>query len=149
MRDEIYDYLISIGFTNENIRKIEKNNSEIFYVFLKDVKDNVNFFLNKGFSEEELIQIINNNPFILTDEKNRRDYYDNIYLDILHFNNEEMIKLIRSNNDAYTSNPIELKSIIEYFSYKFSINEIKKLILANSKIITMKLFEVKDIVKLV
>lgn len=149
MKDEIYEYLKSYGFTNEDMKQIEKENTEIFYVNLKDVKDNIEFLLSKELTNEEIIGIIKNNPFMLTDEKNRREYYDDIYLNILKLNNQELKKIIKSNNDAYTSSPIELSNIIKYLSSDYSIENIKKLILTNPQIITMQLEEAKKLVKLV
>ena len=149
MRDDIFDYLLSFGFTSNDLKQIEKENSEIFYVVLKDVKDNVDFLLNKGLTKEEIIFILKNNPFMLTDEKNRREYYDNLYLNVLKFNKNELIDFIKSNNDAYTSSPIELENIIKYLLKKYNENDIKKIILNVPKIISMKLDKFKNMVKLV
>ena len=149
MRDDIFDYLISLGFTASDLRQFEKTNSEIFYVVLKDVKDNIDFLFNKGLSKDEIKNIINNNPFMLTDEKNRREYYDNLYLNVLKFNKEELINFIKGNNDAYTSSPIEFEKIINYLSSHYNKNEIKQIVLKVSKIVSMKLDDFKKIVKLV
>lgn len=147
MRDEIYEYLNSFGFTTENLKNFEKKNKEIFYVNLKDVKDNMDFLLTKELSKQEIINIVNNNPFMLTDEKNRREYYDNIYLNVLKLNKLELINLIKSNNDAYTSSPIELNNIINYLLNIYDIEQIKNIVTYNPKIITMKLEEVKKSLK--
>ena len=149
MKDEIYEYLKSFGFTDEDTKQIEKENTEIFYVNLKDVKDNIEFLLSKELIKTEIIGIIKRNPFMLTDEKNRREYYDKIYFNILKLNNQELKNLIKNNNDAYTSSPIELENIIKYLSNNYNNENIKEFILSNPKIITIKLDEVKELVKLV
>ena len=143
MLDEIFDYLKEFGFTSNELWKFEKENSELFFVKLKDVKDNIDFLLNKKLKKEEIIEIIRNNPFMLTAAKNRREYYDNIYLNILKLTDNELIKLIKDNNDAYTASPIELENIINYL---LSNNkEPKNIILSNPKIISMKLDELKKV----
>ena len=143
MLDEIFDYLREFGFTSNELWKFEKENSELFFVKLKDVKDNIDFLLNKKLKKEEIIEIIRNNPFMLTAAKNRREYYDNIYLNILKLTDNELIKLIKDNNDAYTASPIELENIINYL---LSNNkEPKNIILSNPKIISMKLDELKKV----
>ena len=42
------------------MKQIEKENTEIFYVNLKDVKDNIEFLLSKELTKEEIIGIIKN-----------------------------------------------------------------------------------------
>lgn len=149
MRDDIFEYLISLGFTSKEVKQFEKSNSEIFYVVLKDVKNNIDFLFDKGLTNEEILSIIKNNPFMLTDEKNRREYYDNLYFNVLKFSKEELINFIKGNNDAYTSSPIEFEKIIKYLSSHYNKNAIKQVILKVPKISSMKLDDFKDIVKLV
>ena len=147
MRDDIFDYLVEFGFDNKTVKKFEKDNSEVFYVQLKDVQENIEFLLEKGLTKGEIIEIIIKNPFMLTDERNRRDYYDNIYLNTLGLDNQEIVDMIKKNSDIFTASPIELENIIKYLSNSYDINRIKKMLISNPNIITMKLVQVKQEIK--
>ena len=144
MLDEIFDYLLEFGFTKEELRRFEDENSEMFEVDLKVVKDNIEFLFNKKLTKEEIIEVIKNDPFMLTDKKNRRDYYDKLYIDVLKLTDEEIKSLIKSNNDVYSASPVELEKIINYLSGKNK--DVKKMILSYPKIITMRLDDIKNII---
>jgi hypothetical protein len=143
MLDEIFDYLLEFGFTKEDLRRFEDENSEMFEVDLKVVKDNIEFLFNKKLTKEEIIEVIKNDPFMLTDKKNRRDYYDKLYIKVLNLTEEEIKSLIKSNNDVYSASPVELEKIINYLSSKNK--DVKKMILSYPKIITMRLDDIKNI----
>ena len=143
MLDEIFDYLLEFGFTKEELRRFEDENSEMFEVDLKVVKDNIEFLFNKKLTKEEIIEVIKNDPFMLTDKKNRRDYYDKLYMEVLNLTEEEIKSLIKSNNDVYSASPVELEKIINYLSGKNK--DVKKMILSYPKIITMRLDDIKNI----
>ena len=143
MLDEIFDYLLEFGFTKEELRRFEDENSEMFEVDLKVVKDNIEFLFNKKLTKEEIIEVIKNDPFMLTDKKIRRDYYDKLYIDVLKLTDEEIKSLIKSNNDVYSASPVELEKIINYLSSKNK--DVKKMILSYPKIITMRLDDIKNI----
>lgn len=145
MRDNIYEYLLDFGFNKDILNNIEDRNDKIYFAYLKEVKDNIEFLLNKGLNKEDIILIINNNPYMLTIARNRREYYDNIYINTLKFNREELINLIKNNNYIYVHSPIELEKIINYLLGYTNIENIKKMIIDNPNIINMKLDKIKEL----
>ena len=56
MKNEIYEYLITYGFNKENLKKIEEENEDIYFVSLDKVKENIDFFTNKGLNNYEIIE---------------------------------------------------------------------------------------------
>ena len=94
MRDEIYEYLISYGFNKENLNKFEEENENIYFVSLDKVKENIDFFANKGLNKSEFINIVNINPFILTLSSKRKCAFDDIYINKLNLSNEEIKYLL-------------------------------------------------------
>lgn len=137
MKNEIYEYLITYGFNKENLKKIEEENEDIYFVSLDKVKENIDFFTNKGLNNYEIINLVNNNPFNLTLSSKRKNAFDVIYVSKLNLSNEEIKYLLNSNNNIYTCSPIELDKIINYLNKdkNYSIDDIKKILLSNPNII--------------
>lgn len=147
MRDNIYEYLREYGFSKEKVQSFDKENDEMYDVNLNDVKENIIFLESKGLNKNEIITLINNNPFMLTTAFNRRDAYDKIYMEKLKLTNDEIKYLLLKNSDTYTNSPIELDKIIDYLlnEKKYSYYNIKNIILNNPNIINLSLEELKKI----
>lgn len=137
MIDEIYQFLVNYGFSKENLRRFEEENENMYFVSLDKVKENIDFFTNKGLNKSEIINIVNINPFILTLSSKRKIAFDDIYINKLNLSNEEIKYLLNINNSIYTCSPIELDKIINYLNKekKCSLNNIKKILLINPNII--------------
>lgn len=138
MREDVYNYLHDYGFSAIDLDNIEKINENMFSTNVSEVRKNISFLEEKYLDYEDIINLINDNPFMLTEKNNRLEAIDNIY-DSLQFDYESLKKLIKNNPKAYTLSPIELEKIIEYLNSK-NVNKegIKKLILQNPKVISMK-----------
>lgn len=146
MQEQVYDYLREYGFTKEEVNNIEEINEKMFFTSKEIVFSNIKFLTDKGLSKEEIIKLINNNPFMLTVGKNRLEYLDKIYLNILSLNNDELKNLIISNSDTYIVSPIELEGIINYLKNNNYTNEgIKQLIINNPSIVSIKLDKFKEL----
>ena len=146
MQEQVYDYLREYGFTKEEVNNIEEVNEKMFFTSKEIVFSNIKFLTDKGLSKEEIIKLINNNPFMLTVGKNRLEYLDKIYLNILSLNNSELKNLIISNSDTYIVSPIELEGIINYLKNNNYTNEgIKQLIINNPSIVSIKLDKFKEL----
>lgn len=146
MKEEVYNYLHEYGFDAIEINEIEKKNENIFYTTISEVKKNLSFLEEKYLSNDEIINIINNNPFMLTEKNNRLEALDTIYSN-LNIDHQSLKELIKSNSKAYTISPIELEKIVTYLKqYNLSIDTIKNLIIKNPQIISMKFEEFKTIV---
>ncbi len=138
MREEVYNYLHDYGFSAIELDSIEKANENMFSTNVSEVRKNISFLEEKYLDYEDIINLINDNPFMLTEKNNRLEAIDDIYSS-LQFDYESLKELIKSNPKAYTLSPVELEKIINYLNNK-SINKegIKKLILENPKVISMK-----------
>lgn len=138
MREEVYDYLHDYGFSAIELDKIEKENEEMFFTNISEVRKNITFLEEKYLDTEDIIEIINKNPFMLTEKNNRLEALEEIYNGILMIDYESMKELIRNNPEVYTISPIELKKIIDYMKEQgYTIEVIREFILKNSKIISM------------
>ena len=138
MREEIYEYLHEYGFSAIELDKIENENEEMFFTSISEVKKNITFLEEKYLESDDIINLINDNPFMLTEKNNRLEALDEIYNGVLRFDYESLIKLIKSNPETYTISPVELKKIIDYMKNKgYTIETIKEFILKNSKVISM------------
>ena len=144
MKDEIYEYLISYGFNKDNLNKFEEENENMYFVSLDKVKENIDFFTNKGLNKSEFINIVNINPFILTLSSKRKSAFDDIYINKLNLSNEEIKYLLNVNNSIYTCSPIELDKIINYLNKEknYSIDNIKKLLLYSPSVINKNLDDI-------
>ena len=131
MKEEVYDYLHEYGFSAIDIDKIEKENEDMFYTDISEVRKNITFLEEKYLESEDIINIINDNPFMLTEKNNRLEALDDIYNGILSFDYESLKTLIKNNPEAYTISPIELNKIMRLFSLFFKIGIICFNILAN------------------
>ena len=138
MREDVYNYLHNYGFSSIDLDEIEKRNENVFYTNVSEVRKNITFLEEKYLDEEDIINIINENPFMLTEKNNRLEAIDKIYSE-LGFDYESLKQLIKNNSKAYTLSPIELNKIIDFLKSKNYNNDvIKKLIIQNPKVISMK-----------
>lgn len=148
MKNEIYEYLINYGFSKENLDRFEELNEDMYFVSLDKVKENINFFAGKGLNNKEIISLVNINPFILTLSSKRKNAFDEIYINKLNLSNEQIKYLLNNNSNIYTCSPLEFDKIINYLNYdkKFSIDNIKQIILNNPNIINKKIDEIAGII---
>lgn len=148
MIDEIYQFLVNYGFSKENLRRFEEKNENMYFVSLNKVKENIDFFTNKGLNKSEIVNIVNINPFILTLSAKRKNAFDDIYINKLNLSNEEIKYLLNINDNIYTCSPIELDKIINYLNKEknCSIDNIKKLLLYNPKMINKNLDDIIGII---
>ena len=138
MREEVYEYLHDYGFSAIEIDEIEKRNENIYFTSVEEVNKNIKFLEEKYLEQEDIINTINNNPFMLTEKNNRLEELEAIYAS-LNIDYESMIKIIKSNAKTYTISPVELLKIINYLKDKNCTTEvIRNLIINNPKVIGMK-----------
>ena len=138
MREEIYEYLHDYGFSAIELDKIENENEEIFFTNISEVRKNITFLEEKYLESEDIINLVNDNPFMLTEKNNRLEALDEIYNGLLRFDYESMKELIRNNSETYTISPVELQKIIDYMKEQgYTIEVIREFILKNSKVISM------------
>ena len=148
MKDEIYEYLMIYGFHKEELNRYEELNEDIYFISLDKVKENINFFINKGLSNNEIRSLTNMNPFILTLSSKRKNAFDEIYMNKLNLSNEEIKNLLNRNDNIYTCSPLELDKIINYLKKdkNYSIDNIKQIIFKNPSIISKTIEEFKKMI---
>ena len=138
MKEEVYEYLHDYGFSAIDLDKIEDTNEEMYFTNIKEVRKNLTFLEDKYLEPGDIINIINDNPFMLTEKNNRLESLDNIYNVVLGIDYEELKKLIINNPEAYTISPVELQAIIDYMKeFGYTKEIIKEFILKNTKVISM------------
>ena len=144
MLEEVYEYLYDYGFDDSEIDAIENENEQMFFTDLEEVRKNIAFLEGKFLTQDDIIDVINSNPFMLTEKDNRLDALEEIYNCALEFDYESMIQLIKANPEAFTISPIELNKIIDYLKTKdYNIIEIKELFIKEPKLISMNFTEFK------
>ena len=138
MREEVYNYLHDYGFSAIELDKIEEENESMFFTSVSEVRKNITFLEEKYLEQEDIINIINSNPFMLTEKTNRLEALDGIYGNELNIDYESMIKLIKNNPETYTVSPVELQKIIDYMKMNgYNTEVIREFILKNHKVISM------------
>ena len=148
MKEEIYEYLHDYGFSAIELDKMEKENEGMFFTDLTEIRKNITFLEEKYLETEDIINIINNNPFMLTEKNNRLDALDEIYNGKLLIDYESLKSIIKRNPEAYTSSPVELQKNIDYLKQKnCTVETIRNLIIKNPKIISMSFIEFEKVVK--
>ena len=140
MIEEIYDFLINYGFKNDELNNFQRLNEDLYFANLGIVKTNIEFLENKGIEKNEIISIIQKNPFMLTCGSKKKKMLEEIYNSI--FTSEEIKELIIQYPSAYTVNPLELQEVIDYINSKKI--DLKDYINNNPKILSFDLDEIKN-----
>ena len=145
MRENVYDYLYGYGFSSKDLDNILDVNEEMFFTNLTDVKKHITFLEDKHLEPREIMNVINSNPYMLTDREVRFNYLDNIYYKELEIDDKSLKQLIISNPRTYSINPAKLREIINYFKkLNYGKKEIREFILKNYKVIEMDLETFKN-----
>lgn len=140
MREEVYDYLYDYGFSSNDLDDILDGNEEMFFTNLDDVKKHISFLEEKGLESREIVDVINKNPYMLTDREVRFNKLDNIYYNELEMDTESLKGLIINNPRTYSINPAKLREIIDYMmELGYSKKEIREFILVNYNVVGMDL----------
>lgn len=137
MMEEVYQYLHDYGFSAIELDRIEDKNDNMFFTDVKEVRKNLTFLEEKYLEVEDIMELINDNPFMLTEKNNRLEAIDDIYCE-LGIDYESLKKILKNNSRAYTLSPIELNKIIKYLKDRnCSIRYIRDLFIKNPKILNM------------
>lgn len=147
MPEEVYNYLIEYGFSNEELDNFQEENEKMFFASIDIVKNNISFLEGIGLNKEDIINVFRLNPFMITVGNNRITALNKIYYEVLGFTSDDIKSLILKNADLYTASPIELEKNINYLKdKKCNIDMIKKFIMDNPKIVNAYLDEFKKMV---
>lgn len=141
MRENIFDYLKEYGFNKEDIYSFQEVNDKLYSVDITLITTNIKFFEDKGLSCKEVIDIIKDNPYLLTIGTKKKVMLDNIYNNI--FTKDELKNLIIKYPDTYIVNPIDLDEVINYLNNKKLT--IKEIIINNNNLLSKTIYNIKDI----
>lgn len=145
MREDVYHYLHDYGFSSIDLDKIEDRNENIFFTNISELRKNLTFLEEKYLEFDDIINLVNDNPFMLTEKTNRLEAIDEIYARI-GFDSESLKKILRSNSRAYTLSPVELSKIIDFLkSRNCGYKEIKEFFIKNPSVLSMKFDDFKNI----
>lgn len=145
MKEDVYQYLHDYGFSSIELDKIEDRNENIFFTSIKELRKNLTFLEEKYLELEDIINLVNDNPFMLTEKNNRLEEIEEIYARI-GFDSESLKKILRSNSRAYTLSPIELSKIIDFLkSRNCGYKEIREFFIKNPSVLSMKFDDFKNI----
>lgn len=130
--DDIYEVLVSLGLTNNEIVSISKRNKLIFSNTKDEVNNIIEFFKIKcDFSKDEIATLIINNPFILNEEPARINVLTNIY-DEIGFSEKDYKEYVKNYNRAFSLNPrLVSESILTLIKNGNDLNNVKKIIMDN------------------
>ena len=137
MREEVYDFLKEYGFDSNDLNELEEVNDNVYFLKKENVSTLIKHFEEKGFSKEEIINIINNNINLITLSLNDIEEYDDIFLNYLNFNIDEYQTLV-NNLCIYDIEIRMIKEVINLLEQKgYNNNKIKKLIVSNPNILNI------------
>lgn len=135
MREEIYDYLRQYGFSQDEVNSIKDRNEKIYFAFISDITPNTDFLENLGFSKNEIISLINSNPFFITCSNKRRDAFNKIYMEDLEYTKEELKKMLLVNPYMYILSPIDVDILVKDLLKTYTKEELKNIILNNPNLL--------------
>ena len=131
MREEVYDFLKEYGFDSNDLNELEEVNDNVYFLKKENVSTLIKHFEEKGFSKEEIINIINNNINLISLSLNDIEEYDDILLNYLNFNIDEYETLV-NNLCIYDIEIRMIKQVVNLLEQKgYNNNKIKKLIVSN------------------
>ncbi len=139
-----YLYLQSMGFSKKELEQLEENE------FIWETSRNrcdfiVNFFLEKDFTIDEIHKYFMEYPNIVSEHPNRLIRIDEL-LDNIEFTNEDKKKLVFTNYEIYSANPLELKKIIDFLK-DGNEKELKKVMFINSEYLAEDFEKVKVLIR--
>ena len=137
MREEIYQYLRNYGFTKEEVKALKKN-EDIYYAIMINITENIEFLEDLGLTKEEVISIINTNPFLITCTKKRKDAFNKIYINNLGITKEEIKNMLFINSYIYNLIPITVEILINDLLKTYSKEDLKQEIINNPKLLNGK-----------
>lgn len=140
MNEEIYEYLNNYGFTSEELKAFNKENEKLYFANLKNVKDNIEFLEAKGLKQNEIIEVIRKDSFMLTVSTKKKEVLNEIYKEI--FRDNEIKETIIKYPDMYIVSPVELRDVINYIKSK-NLNP-REIIINDLNVLSFDLEEIKN-----
>lgn len=132
MLEEVHDYLIEYGFSENDIKAIENNNDDIFLISLEELTDHMMYLDSKEIEKNIIIKIINDNPSILNISSSEISEIDDLFIDELKFDLSELSQLIIKKPSLYNIGLEKIRKIVNIMYAKgIDENDIKTILLNN------------------
>lgn len=130
MVEEVYNFLLGYGFSIEQINYIEDINENIYLVTEYHAKKIIEFLKKFDLNKIEIINIISNNPEIISQkEKNLLGLY-NLYKNYVNFSDEDIKNILINKTHLFIINYKKIKLFIESLQKKSKTdNEIRQQII--------------------
>lgn len=107
--DKVYLTLIEIGFTDEQIQEMVKENIFLTKIISSDIEQEINFLKQYELTNDDIVNISIVNPWILTESFERMRMLEELYKLV---GIDSIKKLLLKQPIAMSLDPLELKNYI-------------------------------------
>ena len=143
MEYEVCLSLKDIGMNKKDMEDIAEYNEDAYFIDVKQCDFVIDFLKQKGLLDEEICNLLIDNPYMISVEKGRALIIDDL-LNGLGLIKKDKKELIIKNSHIYTANPVEVKDIINYMKNScYNKEDIRRKFLDDEELITASLDEVK------
>ena len=107
---DVYEELLKIGLTEEDIDKQFEINVDLKVVLGTDIKQEIEFLKQYNLTEEEIAEISRKNPWILTEDFQRIRFLEKYYGEV---DIKDLGELFKKQSISMSVNPKEVKDFID------------------------------------
>ncbi len=107
---DVYEELLKIGLTEEEIDKQFEINVDLKVVLGTDIKQEIEFLKQYNLTEEDIAEISRKNPWILTEDFQRIRFLEKYYGEV---DIKDLGELFKKQSISMSVNPKEVKDFID------------------------------------
>lgn len=107
---DVYEELLKIGLTEEDIDKQFEINVDLKVVLGTDIKQEIEFLKQYNLTEEDIAEISRKNPWILTEDFQRIRFLEKYYGEV---DIKDLGELFKKQSISMSVNPKEVKDFID------------------------------------
>lgn len=107
---DVYEELLKIGLTEEEIDKQFEINVDLKVVLGTDIKQEIEFLKQYNLTEEDIAEISRKNPLILTEDFQRIRFLEKYYGEV---DIKDLGELFKKQSISMSVNPKEVKDFID------------------------------------
>ena len=107
---DVYEELLKIGLTEEEIDKQFEINVDLKVVLGADIKQEIEFLKQYNLTEEDIAEISRKNPWILTEDFQRIRFLERYYGEV---DIKDLGELFKKQSISMSVNPKEVKDFID------------------------------------
>lgn len=125
---DVYEELLKIGLTEEEIDKQFEINVDLKVVLGTDIKQEIEFLKQYNLTEEDIAEISRKNPWILTEDFQRIRFLEKYYGEV---DIKDLGELFKKQSISMSVNPKEVKDFIDKLTEEVKSKEEVRNILFN------------------